>query len=199
MINYYSQLGVAQNATIPEIKRAYREGAKKFHPDRNPDNPKAEEKFKEIQDAYNVLSDDYKRMVYDREYSEWLFSRQQQHQHHREQNEQQSSAQRFFDSRFWQNVSTMAGNVARSAINHLDQELYEETQDVHPAVANSVDIKAKKDKSGLTITLHFTNENLKKITQMAAMGMDIDDYSSDVCTLVAIKLSRSIKRIWSTS
>lgn len=193
MINYYNQLGVAQNATLLEIKRAYREGAKKFHPDRNPNNTQADEKFKEIQDAYSILSDDYKRMVYDREYSEWLFERQ----HTREQEE--SSAQKFFQSNFWSNVSSMAGNMARTAINHLDQELEEEMEDIHPAVKDSVDIKSRKDRQGLTVTLHISNENLKRITQMAAMGMDIDDYASDVCTMVATKLSNSIRRIWSTS
>ena len=89
--------------------------------------------------------------------------------------------------------------MARSAINHLDQELHEEMEDIHPAVKDSVEIKARKDKQGLTVTLHISNANLKRITQMAAMGMDIDDYASDVCTLVATKLSNSIRRIWSTS
>jgi DnaJ-class molecular chaperone len=64
-MNYYEQLGVEQSSPMEEIKKAYRKLAMKYHPDRNPDNPKAEEKFKEIQVAYATLSDTQKREQYD--------------------------------------------------------------------------------------------------------------------------------------
>lgn len=63
--NHYEVLGVSKSATADEIKRAYRKLAKKYHPDRNPDNPAAEEKFKEVQTAHNVLGDADKRAQYD--------------------------------------------------------------------------------------------------------------------------------------
>jgi len=63
--DYYEILGVSRNATKEEIKRAYRKLALKYHPDRNPGNKEAEEKFKEINEAYEVLSDDEKRKIYD--------------------------------------------------------------------------------------------------------------------------------------
>jgi len=63
--DYYQTLGVDKKASANEIKRAYRDLAKKHHPDRNPGNKKAEEKFKEINEAYQVLSDSEKRARYD--------------------------------------------------------------------------------------------------------------------------------------
>ena len=64
--DYYEVLGVGQNATDEEVKRAYRKLAVKFHPDKNPDDPHAEEKFKELGEAYDVLMDPDKRAAYDR-------------------------------------------------------------------------------------------------------------------------------------
>jgi molecular chaperone DnaJ len=64
--DYYEVLGVSKDADAAELKKAYRRVAMKFHPDRNPDDPSAEEKFKEANEAYEVLSDDQKRAAYDR-------------------------------------------------------------------------------------------------------------------------------------
>jgi len=64
--DYYEVLGVNRDASDDDIKKAYRKLAMQFHPDRNPDNPKAEEKFKEAKEAYEVLSTPDKRAAYDR-------------------------------------------------------------------------------------------------------------------------------------
>ena len=64
--DYYEILNVERNASGDEIKRAYRKLAVKFHPDKNPDDPHAEEKFKELGEAYDVLMDEQKRAAYDR-------------------------------------------------------------------------------------------------------------------------------------
>ena len=63
--DFYDILGVNRDANEDEIKKAYRKLAMKYHPDRNPDNPKAEEHFKEVKEAYEILSDSQKRAAYD--------------------------------------------------------------------------------------------------------------------------------------
>ncbi|MDV3242828.1 MAG: molecular chaperone DnaJ [Methylocaldum sp.] len=63
--DYYELLGVARNASDSDIKKSFRRLAMKYHPDRNRDNPKAEEQFKKIKEAYDVLSDPKKRSAYD--------------------------------------------------------------------------------------------------------------------------------------
>ncbi|NJR66371.1 MAG: J domain-containing protein, partial [Leptolyngbyaceae cyanobacterium CRU_2_3] len=69
--NYYAILGVPKESTAEEIKKAYRKLARQFHPDLNPGDKVAEEKFKEVGEAYEVLSDTGKRAQYDQFSSFW--------------------------------------------------------------------------------------------------------------------------------
>lgn len=72
--DYYKILGVSPNASTEEIKKAFRRLARQYHPDMNPNDPQAEERFKEINEAYEVLSDPEKRRKYDemrRQYEAW--------------------------------------------------------------------------------------------------------------------------------
>ena len=72
--DYYSVLGVYRDASEEDMKKAYRKLARKYHPDLNPNSKQSEEKFKEIQEAYEVLSDAEKRRKYDQlgaNYQQW--------------------------------------------------------------------------------------------------------------------------------
>ena len=64
--DYYDLLGASRDASEDDLKKAYRKLAMKYHPDRNPDDKAAEQKFKEVSEAYHVLSDKEKRAAYDR-------------------------------------------------------------------------------------------------------------------------------------
>src|SRR5690625_4647570 len=63
--DYYGALGVSKNASAADIKKAYRKLARDLHPDKNPGNKQAEERFKTVSEAYDVLSDDKRRQEYD--------------------------------------------------------------------------------------------------------------------------------------
>src|SRR5262252_5612410 len=69
--DYYETLGIARGASEDEIKKAYRKLARKYHPDLNPNNKQSEDKFKEVQEAYDVLSDKEKRTKYDQLGQNW--------------------------------------------------------------------------------------------------------------------------------
>ena len=72
MSDYYKVLEITKSASQEEIKKAYRKKALQYHPDKNPGNADAEKRFKEISEAYEVLSDEKKRQIYDRHGKEGL-------------------------------------------------------------------------------------------------------------------------------
>src|ERR1700752_4155654 len=78
--DYYATLGVAKSATDKELKQAFRKLARKFHPDVNPGDKNAESRFKEINEAYEVLGDAAKRKKYDELGANWrMYEQAQQH------------------------------------------------------------------------------------------------------------------------
>ena len=102
MSNYYEILRVSKNATADEIKKAYRTLAFKYHPDRNQGNAEAEEKFKQISAAYDVLGDEAKRRQYDMGYSTDSYgaARSQSQQYQRQY--QYTYSNPFGDENFWE-------------------------------------------------------------------------------------------------
>ena len=103
MSNYYDILGVSKTATADEIKKAYRTLAFKYHPDRNQGNAEAEEKFKEISAAYDVLGDEAKRRQYDMGgYSDSYSSAGSQAQQQYQRQYQYTYSNPFGDENFWE-------------------------------------------------------------------------------------------------
>ena len=103
MSNYYEILGVSKNATADEIKKAYRTLAFKYHPDRNPGDTAAEEKFKQISAAYDVLSDESKRRNYDMGgYSDNAYSSTYNQSQQYERQYQYTYSNPFGDDNFWE-------------------------------------------------------------------------------------------------
>ncbi|MFN3403528.1 MAG: DnaJ C-terminal domain-containing protein [Cytophagaceae bacterium] len=80
--DYYKILGVSKNASNDDIKKAYKKLAVKYHPDKNPDNKTAEEKFKEVNEAYSVIGDPDKRKKYDEMGANWKYYEQMKNQSH---------------------------------------------------------------------------------------------------------------------
>ena len=103
MSNYYEILGVSKNASADEIKKAYRTLAFKYHPDRNQGNAAAEEKFKQISAAYDVLGDESKRRQYDMGYSTDSYSSSASQSQQQYQRQYQYTYQNpFGEDNFWE-------------------------------------------------------------------------------------------------
>ena len=105
-IDYYKILGVDRNATQDEIKQAYRKLAKKYHPDLNKDDPSAEGKFQQVNEANEVLSDPEKRKKYD-EYGE--------HWKHADEFKQEREAYSRIYGRIWRNRGKRLLRLLRTA------------------------------------------------------------------------------------
>ena len=116
-IDYYKILGIAKTATEKEIKSAYRKLARKYHPDLNPDNKDAELKFKEINEANEVLSDKENRKKYDKYGKDWKHgeAQEQAQSQRRQSGQQQGGQQQYSDQEFSDFFESMFGGSRSSA------------------------------------------------------------------------------------
>ena len=137
--DYYKILGVSKNATDDEIKKAYRKLARKYHPDVNPDNKEAERKFKEINEANEVLSDPKKRKKYDTYGMDWAKVTDEQHEAwnkaggFKQQRQYHTGATEDFDmgdfSDFFRSMFGGGFNTGRSTSSHYRHSI--KGQDYH--------------------------------------------------------------------
>ena len=178
-IDYYKILGISKTATDKEIKTAYRKLARKYHPDLNPENKEAELKFKEINEANEVLSDPANRKKYDKYGKDWKHgeeyekARQQQQQSH-----QQSGRQNFSDDEYSDFFESMFGGGGRSSYNKgrspkfkgqdYNAELQLNLKDVYTSQQQVLTINGKKIR--LTIPAGVENGQVIKIKEKGGVG-----------------------------
>ena len=196
MRDYYRDMDLATNATFDEIKGQYRRLAKQYHPDRNPNNPYAEQRFKEISEAYSVLSDSNKRMNYDMQ-RESFFNQSSHTQTRQRQQSGREVFDDFFNSPLWGAMKGFAGGVAQDFVRNLDEEIHEEYHDVDPFIERVAKIQSRHNSSGsVSVTVSISREHLREITSMASRGMDIEQFASDVGILFSASLVDVITEKW---
>ncbi len=150
--NYYKVLGVEKTATQDEIKKIYRKLAVKYHPDKNQGNKKAEETFKEINEAHDVLGDVEKRKKYDQLGENWQqYANQNQQEYYRQTNKKHDQNQNynnesrfsdFFESIFGYNENIKRNSTKRRGEDHqasttitLEEAFYGTTRQVNLATS----------------------------------------------------------------
>lgn len=186
-IDYYKTLGLAKNASPEEIKKAYRKLARKYHPDVNPDDKESERKFKEVNEANEVLSNPENRAKYDKYGKDWKhgeeFERQQQ-QRRRTQGQggraQGSPGGRFSESDFSEYFESMFGGGASGfgqggrSVKYKGQDLNAELnlnlKDVYQDFPQVLEINGAKIR--LTIAAGIQNGQTIKIAGKGGQGVN---------------------------
>lgn len=180
-IDYYKILGITKNATEAEVKKAYRKLARKYHPDLNPNDKEAEKKFKEINEANEVLSHAENRKKYDEYGENWQHaeefekSKQQQRQYHR--GGQQDGFRGFggggdysdfFESMFGGRPTGRGGRSAQFKGQDFNAELHLDLKDVYTTHKRTLTINGKNIR--ITIPAGVENSQVIKIAGLGGEG-----------------------------
>lgn len=199
-IDYYKILGIAKGASEKEVKAAYRKLARKHHPDLNPNNPEAEKKFKEINEANEVLGDPEKRKKYDEYGKDWKHadeikkSRQQQQSYSRA-NPQQDYGE--FGGDFSEFFESMYGNAARGRRQpkfrgqDLHAELHLNLRDVYQSQQQTLTVNGKNIR--LTFPAGIENGQIIKIAGYGTEGVN-GGPNGDLYITFSIKNDTKFKR-----
>lgn len=180
-IDYYKTLGISNKASEKEIKTAYRKLARKYHPDLNPDNKEAELKFKEINEANEVLSDPENRKKYDKYGKDWKHSeefekakqnQQRSNQQQQQSNQQQRSYSDFFESMFGGGENSTYGRSSTPKYKGQDfnSELHLNLKDVYTSQKQVLTVNGQKIR--LTIPAGVDNGQVIKISGKGGPGMN---------------------------
>ncbi len=184
-VDYYKILGISKNASVKQIKNAYRKLARKYHPDLNPDNKEAEQKFKEINEAHEVLANPENRKKYDKYGKDWKHGeefekaqQQRQQQHSQRSYTHAGSGDSFTDDDFSDFFSSMfggggraSGRSSRSGFKGQDfnAELQLNLTDVYKPQQQVLTVNGKKIR--LTIPAGIENEQVIKIKGKGGEGL----------------------------
>ena len=178
-IDYYTILGIKKNATESDIKKAYRKLARKYHPDLNPDDREAERKFKEINEANEVLSNAESRKKYDKYEKEWKHAdniEKAQKQQQSQRSYQQQSAGGFSNNDYSDFFESMFGGGGRRSSNvgfrgqDYNAELQLDLKDVYVTHKRTLTINGKNIR--LTIPAGVKNGQVIKITGQGGKGVN---------------------------
>ncbi len=179
-IDYYKILGVEKSATDADIKKAYRKLARKYHPDLNPNDKTAEKKFKEINDANEVLSNAENRKKYDQYGEHWQHS--EEYEKAKQQQSYQKSSQSgpggysqedfndFFENMFGGRASSSQGRQVRYRGQDFNSELQLELQDVYTTHKRTLTVNNKNIR--ITIPAGIENGQIIKITGHGGPGIN---------------------------
>jgi curved DNA-binding protein len=185
-IDYYKILGIDKTATDADVKKAYRKLARKYHPDLNPNDKEAEQKFKEVNEANEVLSHPENRKKYDQYGENWQhseeFEKQRQQQQSRSRGGQQGGFggfegfsgggdySDFFESMFGGRSSGGRGQTRQSKGGDYNAELHLDLKDVYTTQKRELTINGKNIR--LTIPAGVENGQVIKISGMGAEGIN---------------------------
>jgi curved DNA-binding protein len=180
-IDYYKIMDLPKTATVEEIKKSYRKLARKYHPDLNPNNKEFEKKFKELNEANEVLSDPEKRKKYDEYGKDWKHAdeiknaKQQQYQYQKEANKNESYSD--FSNNFSDFFESMYGNTqanGRSQTKYRGQDVNASLQlnltDVYKTHQQIITINKKNIR--LTFDAGIENGQILKVVGQGEAGVN---------------------------
>lgn len=180
-IDYYKIMGVDKSATEADIKKAYRKLARKYHPDLNPNDKEAEKKFKEINEANEVLSNSDNRQKYDKYGKDWkhaeAFEKGNQQQYRQSERQQNTSGDfndrdysDFFESMFGSSSRSRAGQQVKFRGQDYHAELQLDLKDVYQTHKQTLTVNGKKIR--LTIPAGVKNGQIIKIKAYGGDGIN---------------------------
>ncbi|SDS17947.1 curved DNA-binding protein [Formosa sp. Hel1_31_208] len=204
VIDYYEILGISKKATANEIKKAYRKLARKYHPDLNPNNKEAEQKFKRINEANEVLSNPENRKKYDEYGEHWQHAedyekaKQQQKQYTKQQGSQGSSRRYtdeefsdLFGSMFGGGSSRTHGGQVKFRGQDFNAELQLDLKDVYTAHKRTLTVNNKNIR--ITIPAGIENGQVIKIKGHGGKGVN-GGPNGDLYIAFSIRNTSSFKR-----
>ncbi len=200
-IDYYKILGISKTATDKEIKTAYRKLARKYHPDLNPDNKEAELKFKELNEANEVLSNAENRKKYDKYGEDWQHGEEYEKAKRQQQQTRNQSSQQgfpdedysdFFESMFGGRQQYSQSRSPKYKGQDYNTELHLELKDVYTTQKQVLTINDSKIR--LTIPAGVENDQVIKISGKGGKGIN-GGPNGDLYIKFIINNNTSFKRV----